>query len=187
MLTGKSSQAFTVRYGGVVNVLITKVGVSLPFNPSKNDLTSPEVKSSMAIWDTGATASVITEKMVKELSLKPVGMVEVRGVHGTKLKNVYLVNIYLPNNTAVMYVKVTECEELSGENLGILIGMDIISLGDVAITTKGFTALTYRCPSVDLIDFVELARMGIRKNNDVGRNDPCPCGSGQKYKKCCGK
>lgn len=21
----------------------------------------------------------------------------------------------------------------------------------------------------------------------VGRNDPCPCGSGQKYKKCCGK
>lgn len=20
----------------------------------------------------------------------------------------------------------------------------------------------------------------------VGRNDPCPCGSGQKYKKCCG-
>jgi len=22
---------------------------------------------------------------------------------------------------------------------------------------------------------------------DVGRNDPCPCGSGRKYKKCCGK
>ena len=21
----------------------------------------------------------------------------------------------------------------------------------------------------------------------VGRNEPCPCGSGQKYKKCCGK
>jgi uncharacterized protein YecA (UPF0149 family) len=21
----------------------------------------------------------------------------------------------------------------------------------------------------------------------VGRNDPCPCGSGKKYKKCCGK
>ncbi|MDR1255865.1 MAG: preprotein translocase subunit SecA [Puniceicoccales bacterium] len=23
--------------------------------------------------------------------------------------------------------------------------------------------------------------------NNVGRNDPCPCGSGKKYKKCCGK
>ncbi|MBW2689835.1 MAG: SEC-C domain-containing protein, partial [Deltaproteobacteria bacterium] len=20
----------------------------------------------------------------------------------------------------------------------------------------------------------------------IGRNDPCPCGSGKKYKKCCG-
>lgn len=26
-----------------------------------------------------------------------------------------------------------------------------------------------------------------RKEVTVGRNDPCPCGSGKKYKKCCGK
>ena len=26
----------------------------------------------------------------------------------------------------------------------------------------------------------------IRVENKVGRNDPCPCGSGKKYKKCCG-
>jgi len=25
------------------------------------------------------------------------------------------------------------------------------------------------------------------KSDKVGRNDPCPCGSGKKYKKCCGK
>jgi preprotein translocase subunit SecA len=25
-----------------------------------------------------------------------------------------------------------------------------------------------------------------RKGPQVGRNDPCPCGSGKKYKKCCG-
>ncbi len=25
------------------------------------------------------------------------------------------------------------------------------------------------------------------KENKTGRNDPCPCGSGKKYKKCCGK
>ena len=25
------------------------------------------------------------------------------------------------------------------------------------------------------------------KKVKVGRNDPCPCGSGKKYKKCCGK
>lgn len=26
-----------------------------------------------------------------------------------------------------------------------------------------------------------------RKTHAVGRNDACPCGSGRKYKKCCGK
>ena len=28
---------------------------------------------------------------------------------------------------------------------------------------------------------------GTRKKEKVGRNDPCPCGSGKKYKQCCGK
>ena len=27
----------------------------------------------------------------------------------------------------------------------------------------------------------------VRDGKKVGRNDPCPCGSGKKYKKCCGK
>lgn len=27
----------------------------------------------------------------------------------------------------------------------------------------------------------------IVKEEKIGRNDPCPCGSGKKYKKCCGK
>ncbi|MFB3851811.1 MAG: preprotein translocase subunit SecA [Acidobacteriota bacterium] len=27
----------------------------------------------------------------------------------------------------------------------------------------------------------------VNKERKVGRNDPCPCGSGKKYKKCCGK
>lgn len=27
----------------------------------------------------------------------------------------------------------------------------------------------------------------VRKEKKVGRNEPCPCGSGKKYKKCCGK
>lgn len=27
----------------------------------------------------------------------------------------------------------------------------------------------------------------VREAPKVGRNDPCPCGSGKKYKKCCGK
>jgi preprotein translocase subunit SecA len=25
------------------------------------------------------------------------------------------------------------------------------------------------------------------EGHKIGRNDPCPCGSGKKFKKCCGK
>ena len=25
----------------------------------------------------------------------------------------------------------------------------------------------------------------VREYKKIGRNDPCPCGSGKKYKKCC--
>lgn len=27
----------------------------------------------------------------------------------------------------------------------------------------------------------------VRKDKKIGRNDPCPCGSGKKYKHCCGR
>ena len=33
----------------------------------------------------------------------------------------------------------------------------------------------------------ETSQKPIVNENKVGRNDPCPCGSGKKYKKCCGK
>ena len=50
--------------------------------------------------------------------------------------------------------------------------------------------------------FSEFKKVGSKKNDNVdlvhekvkdaagqkiGRNDPCPCGSGKKFKKCCGK
>ena len=30
-------------------------------------------------------------------------------------------------------------------------------------------------------------RIPVRKGKKIGPNDPCPCGSGKKYKKCCGR
>ncbi len=33
----------------------------------------------------------------------------------------------------------------------------------------------------------EPANKTIKKDDAIGRNDDCPCGSGKKYKKCCGK
>ncbi len=30
-------------------------------------------------------------------------------------------------------------------------------------------------------------KIETQTSNKIGRNDPCPCGSGKKFKKCCGK
>ena len=39
-----------------------------------------------------------------------------------------------------------------------------------------------------VVDFInEIVYPVSIKSNKVGRNDPCPCGSNLKYKKCCGK
>jgi uncharacterized protein len=58
-------------------------------------------------------------------------------------------------------------------------------------------ARAYRFFAVDRREFAEGARSGSSFENDypetyvrperkVGRNEPCPCGSGKKFKKCCG-
>ena len=41
----------------------------------------------------------------------------------------------------------------------------------------------------DILDVDRLLNPSVTKTSDkkIGRNAPCPCGSGKKYKKCCGK
>lgn len=39
----------------------------------------------------------------------------------------------------------------------------------------------------DWLDGIIAQQPYIREQLKVGRNDPCPCGSGKKYKKCCGR
>ena len=41
-------------------------------------------------------------------------------------------------------------------------------------------------PTQTSADGTDTANKTVRKGKKVGRNDPCPCGSGKKYKKCCG-
>ena len=50
--------------------------------------------------------------------------------------------------------------------------------------------MSFQHPSVGTLSAdEELAEMGVLKSTGqkVGRNDPCPCGSGKKYKQCHGQ
>ena len=188
-------KTFTTKYKGIARVLLNEVYIAQAINLSSVPKSpSPEkfgAKKFNAIWDTGATNTVITQKVVSDCSLKPIGMTKVQTAKGESSSSVYFASIFLPNRVAIPQLRVTE--GIIAGDAEVLIGMDIISHGDFAVTNKdGKTIFSFRLPSIERIDFVEqtqsVAAPQISKPSPkVGRNDPCPCGSGKKYKKCCGK
>lgn len=52
------------------------------------------------------------------------------------------------------------------------------------MTSPKFTAVAPRASRSSLATSASIGE-SIEKPNKVGRNDPCPCGSGKKHKKCC--
>lgn len=157
------ASAFTTQYNKKVRVLQNVVGVCLPTTQEefKGQKVSP--KGYVAIWDTGATHSAITKKVADELELKPTGIAEVRYGSGKSSTNTYLVNIMLPSKVMVGQVRVTEVNLIPDDNTSddqhpqLLIGMDIIGLGDFAVThcnNDGGTTMSFCIPSKQEIDFV---------------------------------
>ncbi len=188
--------AFTVKHNGFASSLRTKCGVCQGFaiQNLNHGMPHPPINEYVAIWDTGAEVSSISHRVVQELGLKPVSMVKNYTAAGEILANVYVINIHLPMGVGVAQLPVT------GNDLGdidMLIGMDVISKGDFAVTNVGgITTFSFRIPSQETIDYVEQDNQANAKaqlvadavrHKKVGRNDPCPCGSGKKYKNCHGK
>jgi predicted aspartyl protease len=178
-------KAFTIKYNGIVKSLVSEIGVSEAYDPKSKKL-HPRIYNTNAIWDTGATNSVISKRVVDELKLIPFSKTQVQGVGGMSLQNVYFVNILLPNGVGKSGVRVTE------GNLGeasLLIGMDIITLGDFSVSNfENKTTFTFRIPSQKSNDYVNEANKSNQAvSTKISRNAQCPCGSGKKYKQCCGK
>lgn len=182
MIPGKRPLSFTLRLDRIVNVLRTDAIIAPAFDHHTEP--PPTGKKYVAIWDTGATHCVISKKIAAELNLQPITLVQVHTAGGPRTCPVYLVSVLLPNGVGFPQLRVTEADSLSDADL--LIGMDVINTGDFAVTNhEGKTVFTFRCPSTTCIDFVKNSSLII--SAAVGRNNPCPCGSSKKYKRCCGK
>jgi hypothetical protein len=136
------------------------------------------------LWDTGATRSAISQDLVKVLDHRPSGAMHVSHAGGLRVSPTYVVNLYLPNQVAISGVIVTEFS--APPAFGVIIGMDVMALGDMAITNvAGDTCLSFRAPSIATIDYMAERNKSLFAG--VGRNDPCPCGSGEKFKRCHGR
>lgn len=185
-----NAQAFSRYYSATVNVLTSDAFVSEAFNPSTP--VPPNQTQFQAIWDTGATHTAITKKVVDTCGLKPTGMTIVNTSGGAVNCSTYFINLILPNHVGFHHVKVTQVDIKGGD---LLIGMDVIGTGDFAISNlEGKTTFSFRIPSCECIDFVKQTNLAkaapgntIVASPKIGRNAKCPCGSGKKYKHCCGR
>jgi predicted aspartyl protease len=177
------SHSFTTVSNGILRQLKNKVIVT----PHKSEYATISTDEWDALWDTGATGTVVSKRIVDKYNLIPVSYREVSTPQGTYDAACYYIDMYLPNRVRVQKLLAFE-GTLSG--FDVLIGMDIISLGDFAVTNfNGKTMFSFRAPSVAHIDFVNDTRNVpyIKTGNEYGRNTPCFCDSGKKYKNCCGK
>ena len=152
-MSGPSSFAFTTYFDERKNVLINEVHIAAAYTPAEGSPAAAFQKYK-SIWDTGATRTVITRRVVEDCNLKAIGMSRVRGVYDARSVEAYLSNIRLLNDVEFGNLRVIGTERLSG-GADVLIGMDIIGVGDLAVTNyEGRTTFTFRCPSKERIDFL---------------------------------
>lgn len=186
-------RALTIKHNGMANRIITEIGVTPPFEMSQiiDNKLPYEVITKQALWDTGATNSVITPETARQLNLTPVGAREVIHFGGKKQSNTHLLNFILPNNVVTPGILVTESDDIIND-FGVIIGMDIIARGDFSITNvRNQTWMSYRIPSINAIDYVVEHNRILYSGYD--KYGPCFCGNKDengrpmKFKNCHGK
>lgn len=104
-----------------------------------------------ALWDTGAWSSVITQKVVTALGLSPIDHVRACGVNGWYDAPVYIVDVTLPNKIKISNLLVSLGTMTAAD---MLIGMDVISMGDFKLINDGKTSFSIRTPSEGDAPFV---------------------------------
>jgi hypothetical protein len=175
-----NSSSFTARSsGGLLRALRTACRIGAAFDPAV--LQQPQSHEFQALWDTGATNSCITQRVVDACGLVPIGLTQVFAFNSSGLADAFLVSIVLPNRVSVPSVRVTKGDIASG--IDVIIGMDIITTGDFVITNRnGDTVFSFCYPSERCIDFVQEHNAKNPKRGFRGYKPPVPKQVGKKQK-----
>jgi predicted aspartyl protease len=143
----EKAYTFTKRYDGISKVLTLPVIIRLASTTQNYE--------THGIIDTGAIVSIISHNVVERLGAQPQGY---RFMDTASEKRVI---------TPIYNASIVLCEKLEISNLTVgdgvlpdgeecLIGMDILSLGDLAVTHfDGKTCISFRIPSLQSIELKE--------------------------------
>ena len=106
-----------------------------------------------AQWDTGATGTCISKELANKLKLVPTGLVNVHTPSGIGTMNKYMINLVLNNEVRFVNLSVMD-SEIGKQGIDVLIGMDIISNGDFAVSNyDGKTYFSFRLPSQEHVEY----------------------------------
>jgi len=121
------------------------------------------------------------KKMLKadEVSLEDVEKLikEVLSSGENEIVNASLISICVDEKLIHYHKLIKECFERGA--------VDLMYIGDLEDVEIKMGLRKIRRESASLQKFYKKETPFVREVAKVGRNDPCPCGSGKKYKKCC--
>lgn len=142
----------TIDFGKRALEISSQVKVSNYYDESRQpNIPHPRFETCRAIWDTGAMSSTISPTLVSKLGLVSLGKVEMHHANGDAIVNTYAINLLLPNRMEIHTLPVMEG---AMTDVDMLIGMDVISLCDFAITNKdGKTLFSFDIPSCHETDY----------------------------------
>ena len=148
--------AFTSRHSCLVDQLVSNVILKC----------ADKSVSVKALWDTGATNSCISTDVVHDLALIETGKRSMLTPSGTATISTYLIDVMLPNKVSITDLVVAD-SEIGAQNIGLLIGMDVIKRGDFAVSHfDNKTTFTFCVPSHKEADYV----MSANVKNMIGKH-----------------
>ena len=123
----------------------------------------PGVRPYNALFDTGATTTMLSQKIISELDLLPIGTAQFRGIKGVFPGLIYLFHVAFYGDVVgkdVLEQKAIHTEKtvhklyifppviVGGEieeepNIDVLLGMDIINTGDLRIDRDGTFSFSF--------------------------------------------
>ncbi len=134
---------FTEKYAQIQRRIISRAVIDT------NGISLPVVVQ----WDTGASGTCISKKVVSDFNLAPIGKMNAHTPSGIGVMNVYMINLILNNEVVFSNLRVMD-SEIGNQGIDVLIGMDIISNGDFAISNfEGRTQFSFRLPSQEHVEY----------------------------------
>ena len=130
---------YDLEYSHIVREIKTTISVYASSDSIEGKITKCE-----AVWDTGATHSVISKKVANELDLISIDKKIVGGIGQEVESDIVVATILLPNGTVLTDIRFL-VNNIPGAD--VLIGMDIISIGDFNISNaSGKTLFSFVIP-----------------------------------------